>query len=72
MALVVGNLVILVDAWASTPEGQATIVRWREKAKGCAGCTRRRAKLKAMVNHVHWDAQRIVEGEDVPTVKEDG
>lgn len=63
-ALIIGNGFILFDAWRVTPQGQATLARWGEKAeriKNCEGCAKRRQSLKAMVNRVHWDAEQIVE-----------
>ena len=75
--VIVGNIVIVYDQWSSTPQGQATLDAWHarylarwDKIKNCGGCAKRKAKLAEMVNRVHWDAERIVEGEDVPTVPE--
>lgn len=77
VGLVAANLYLAFDWWRDTESGSATLARWAErieaaraKAEGCEGCARRKARLQAMIHRVHWDADRIVEGEDVPTVPE--
>lgn len=73
-ALVCAELWILFDWWRDTPGGQVTLERWgrqleawKVKAQECEGCAKRRAMIQAAVNRMHWQAQQIVEGEDVPT-----
>ena len=46
----------------------ARVEALRTKAAECEGCARRKAAMKGMINRMHWDAERIVEGEDVETV----
>lgn len=74
-ALLAVNLWLALDWYKDTPSGEATIARWRQwiaqakaRAENCEGCAKRRAMLQRAVNRVHYDAIRIVEGEDVPTV----
>ena len=76
--LIGANLWLAYDWWRDTPQGSATVERWRariaaakEKAENCEGCARRRAKLQAAMNRMHWQAERIVEGEDVETQPEE-
>ena len=71
-ALLVANLWIMFDWWRDTPQGEAVIAKCqarleaaRVKAQECEGCARRKAKLQAAMNRMHWDAERIVQGEDV-------
>ncbi len=75
--VIMGNVLVMYDRWRHTEQGAATIARWhdklaaqRERVKNCEGCSRRRDALHRAINRVHWDAERIVEGEDVPTVPE--
>jgi hypothetical protein len=70
LGLIVADALVVYDAWRDTPAGQAFLARAQAKIKGCGGCARRRARLRQMVNRMHWDAERIVEGEDVPTIPE--
>ena len=69
------NAWLAFDWWRDTPQGEATLARLaarvealRTKAAECEGCARRKAAMKGMINRMHWDAERIVEGEDVETV----
>jgi hypothetical protein len=74
-ALLAVNLWLALDWWKDTPSGAATIEGWRRRlvdlkarAENCEGCAKRRNMLAAAVNRVQWQAERIIEGEDVPTV----
>ena len=76
-AVVGANLYLAWDWWQKTPDGAATIERWRAKietmkvkAQECEGCAKRKAALRGAMNRMHWQAERIVEGEDVETVPE--
>jgi len=76
-ALIGANLWVMFDWWRDTDRGRATIERWkvsverlRTRAAECEGCARRKARLAAAMNRMHWQAERIVEGEDVPTQPE--
>jgi hypothetical protein len=73
--VIAGNLILVYDWWSSTEQGERVLTDLGERfgavmdrVKGCEGCARRREAMKRMVNHVHFTAERIVEGEDVPTV----
>jgi hypothetical protein len=84
--LIVGGIYVVViganawlayDWWRDTPGGEAVIARLREridavraKAAECEGCAKRKAAMKGMINRVHWDAERIVEGAEVETTPE--
>jgi hypothetical protein len=70
LALIGANLYLVFDWWRDTPEGSATLARWRAKAAECEGCAKRRAALKGAINRMHWQAERIIEGEDVDTQPE--
>lgn len=77
-ALIAANLYLVVDWWAGTDQGQASIERWKQryeaakvKAQECEGCARRKARLQAAMNRMHWDAERAVRGEEIETVPED-
>jgi hypothetical protein len=76
-AAIAANLYLVFDWYRDTPSGQAFVTRCQERiaaakarAENCDGCARRKAKLQAMVNRVHWDAERIVAGDDVETQPE--
>lgn len=76
-ALIAANLYLVFDWWRDTPQGEAMIERCQAriaeaklKAQECEGCARRKARLQAAMNRMHWQAERIVEGEDVPTQPE--
>jgi hypothetical protein len=76
-AVIGANLYLAFDWWRETPSGAATMERWQQKADAlkiraqeCEGCAKRKAVLKGAINRMHWDAERIVEGQDVPTVPE--
>jgi hypothetical protein len=76
-ALIAANLWLAFDWWRDTDQGQAMIERCQAriaeakvKAAECEGCARRRARLQAAMNRMHWQAERIIEGEDVPTQPE--
>lgn len=82
LGLIGANLYLVFDWWAGTPEGQAALgrlrTRWeaaKKKAEECEGCARRRALMgrafESAKNRMHWQAERIVEGEDVETQPED-
>jgi hypothetical protein len=71
------NLWLAWEWWRDTPEGGATLERWKaraqavkSKAQECEGCAQRKAVLKRAINRMHWDAERIVEGADVETIPE--
>lgn len=77
MAVIGANLYLAYDWWKETPEGRIVIERLRSrfdsvkaKAQECEGCAKRKAMLKGAINRMHWDAERIVEGQDVETVPE--
>jgi hypothetical protein len=77
IGLLAANLYLVFDWWRDTPQGvevmarvQARVEAAKAKAENCEGCARRKAKLQAAVNRMHWQAERIVEGEDVPTQPE--
>lgn len=71
VTLLAANVYLVFDWWKSTPEGQVTLARWGQrvdalkvKAQECEGCAKRKAMLQAAINRMHWDAERIVEGND--------
>lgn len=64
-ALLAANLYLVWDWWRDTDQGRTTIERLRAKAAQCQGCARRKAKLQAAMNRMHWQADQILEGEDV-------
>ena len=73
--LIAAELWVLWDWWRDTPSGQETMARWQSKvadvkakAENCEGCAKRKAWFNRKLNRVHWDAMRIVEGEEVETV----
>jgi hypothetical protein len=73
-ALLAANLYLVFDWWRDTPQGEAVIERCRarmERAKAlageCEGCAQRRAWLQKQLNRMHWQAERIVEGDEVET-----
>jgi hypothetical protein len=75
--LIAAELWVLFDWWRETPGGQLTLARWQAQlarlkvaAQECEGCAKRKAMLRAAVNRMHWQAERIIEGEDVPTQPE--
>jgi hypothetical protein len=75
--LIAAELWFLFDWWRETPGGQLALERWRRRlerlklaAQECEGCAKRKAMIQGAINRMHWDAQRIVEGEDVPTQPE--
>ena len=79
--LIPATLWVAFDRWSDTPSGQAFLERCRErieaakaKAAECEGCARRRAMMgrafESAKNRMHWQAKRIVEGDDVPTQPE--
>jgi hypothetical protein len=77
LVIIGANAWLAYDWWRETPQGEATIERLaarieavKVKAQECEGCAHRKAKLKAAMNRMHWQAERIVEGEDVETVPE--
>lgn len=77
VTLLAANLYLVYDWYRETPEGQAMIARCRarvaalkKKAEECEGCAKRRAMLQAAVNRMHWQAERIVEGDEVETEPE--
>lgn len=77
IGLIAANLYLAFDWWSGTPQGEAFVERCRArleavraKAAECEGCARRKAALRAAVNRMHWQAERIVEGEDVDTQPE--
>lgn len=56
--LVAGNLLIVWDWWRDTPQGQAfrarahaRVAALRQKAQGCEGCARRKARLRQLWEH---------------------
>lgn len=72
LGLIGVNLYLLADWWATTPQGEAFVARWRQrlaeakaKAAECEGCARRRELLgrgwTAAKNRMHWEAVEIVE-----------
>jgi hypothetical protein len=77
MVVIGANAWLAYDWWRETPEGQIVLGRLRgrlealrAKAQECEGCAKRKAMLKGAINRMHWDAERIIEGEDVPTTTE--
>lgn len=73
-AIIGANAWLAYDWWKDTPQGAAKMERWRAKvealrvkAQECEGCAKRKAALRGAMNRMHWQAERIVEGEDVPT-----
>ena len=77
VSLIAANVWLVFDWWRETPQGTAYVERWRTrwadakaKAENCEGCARRKARLQAAINRMHWDAERIVEGQDVDTQPE--
>jgi hypothetical protein len=75
--LIVANLYLVFDWWRDTDQGRSLMERFeakltaaRAKAAECEGCARRKAKLAAAMNRMHWQAERIVEGEDIETQPE--
>jgi hypothetical protein len=75
--LIAANLWLAFDWWRQTDSGRDTIERWRQRieeakarAENCEGCARRKEWLRVQANRMHWQAERIVEGEDVPTEPE--
>lgn len=76
-ALIAANLWLAFDWWRDTEAGRSMMARCeariaaaRAKAAECEGCARRKSKLQAAINRMHWQARQIVEGEDVPTQPE--
>jgi hypothetical protein len=76
-ALIGANLYLVFGWWRDTPQGEAVIERCRArleaaklKAQECEGCAQRKAWLRKQTNRMHWQAERIVEGDDVPTQPE--
>jgi hypothetical protein len=76
-AAIAANLWLVWDWYRDTPSGQAFVSRCQEriaaakaKAENCEGCARRKQKLQAAMNRMHFQAQQIVEGEDVETQPE--
>lgn len=68
--LIAANLYLAFDWWRDTDRGRAVmdkcaaqVARIRARAAECEGCARRKAMLRAAVNRMHWEAERIVEGE---------
>jgi hypothetical protein len=75
--LIAAEMWFLFDWWRETPGGQIALARWAARlerlkvaAQECEGCAKRRAMLQAAINRMHWQAERIVEGDDVPTQPE--
>ena len=66
--LIAANLWLAFDWWRGTPEGAATLARWKARAENCQGCARRRARLAQAFNRLHWetlsDAEEIVSQAD--------
>lgn len=78
LGLIAANLYLVFDWWRDTDQGRDVLARLsarieaaKAKAQECEGCARRKAKLQAAVNRMHWQAERIVEGEDVETQPEE-
>lgn len=76
-ALLAANLYLVFDWWRGTPQGEAVVARCQariERARAlageCEGCARRKEWLQKQVNRVHWDAERIVDGQEVDTQPE--
>jgi hypothetical protein len=66
--LIAAELWVLFDWWRTTPAGQDTLARCRQRieaakrrAQECEGCAKRKAMLQAAVNRMHWQARQIVE-----------
>jgi hypothetical protein len=62
-ALILGNLLIVWDAWKDSPSG----IEWRAKARAragrlrdCPGCQRRKAWIRDRA-HMLWQAEEIIE-----------
>lgn len=73
--VIVGNVILLYDYWSTTEQGQRVLTNLgdrfgttMDRLKGCEGCAQRREALRRLTNHMHFTAERIVEGEDVPTI----
>jgi len=74
-----GNLLLLYAWWRNTPRGEAFraeaykfLQKVKAKMKECEGCQQRKEMLRRSIGRMHWDAMRIVEGEDVETIPEPG
>lgn len=62
--LLAANLYVLYDAYRDTVqmiELRAKVARLLERMRECEGCQRRKERLAAMVNRVHWEAETIKE-----------
>lgn len=70
-ALIAANLYLVFDWWKETPSGAETLARWKAKAQECEGCAKRKSMLRAAVNRMYWQADRILDGEDVETQPEE-
>ena len=62
--LILGNALLVYDAWKESPSG----IEWRarirarvEKLRNCEGCARRREWLRKQTAHVLWEATEVVE-----------